>query len=234
MIFCRTLNLLEQELKATYQVSTTIQHRGEKGRQREHGLSMFLREMLPDAYGIASGEIVSCADQPPSPQCDIIIYDRLHFPILGRSRPVQQVPYESVCAVIECKSTLDTHALLDARRKFDTIRKLKRLPTKIAKGKSRGPYFVLFAYTNNVSEDQCRRFMKRYGTKKVSVSICMLDAGSWILVDKENVPVFIPAHETSSVLTFFLAAMLYCLRSIDLGNPNLLWLICGMIEERKR
>jgi hypothetical protein len=60
---------------------------------------MFLKENLPEKYGIATGEIIPFRGNLSSPQCDIIIYDRLSFPIIGKSAAIQQVPYEAVYAI---------------------------------------------------------------------------------------------------------------------------------------
>ena len=126
MIYTRTLIALQKQLKSQYEVSSTILHKGEKGRKREHGLGMFLREQLPEKYGVATGEIIPFKGQAPSPQCDIIIYDRLTFPIIGKSGPVQQVPYESVYAVIKKKTQQTKTTNKDASEKFSAIRNLPR------------------------------------------------------------------------------------------------------------
>jgi hypothetical protein len=84
----------------------------------------FLKEHLPEAYGIATGEVFSFTSDEVSPQCDIIIYDRMKTPVFGRNGPVQQIPIDGVYAIIEVKSCLDTHALRDAERKFRAVRNL--------------------------------------------------------------------------------------------------------------
>src|SRR5437660_1691684 len=94
-----SLSLIQRQFVASYDVTTTIRHKGEKGRQREHGLATLLREHLPMAYGVATGEIVPYVGNAHSPQCDIIVYDQLHYPILGKSDAVQLVPREAVVCV---------------------------------------------------------------------------------------------------------------------------------------
>lgn len=163
MIFNRTMAALQEELMAKYVVSSTIRHKGEKGRQREHGLVLFLREHLPLAYGVATGEITTsyCYTVTPlgeevSPQCDIILYDQINYPILGKSDPVQQVPIDAVYAVIEVKSSIDSAELKDAREKFkliasmhDTFRKARKLP----RSRDHLPAFVLFGYRSSASAE---------------------------------------------------------------------------------
>ena len=141
MIYNLALMSIQKTIHEEYELSTSIRHRGERGRQRENGLLVFLRENLPMAYGVATGEIIPFQGAVASPQCDIIIYDQLRMPILGRSKAVQQVPLEAVYVVIECKSVLNKAALKDAETKFSKIQALPRCPlkTKLKKGMSRGP-----------------------------------------------------------------------------------------------
>lgn len=130
MIYTSALSRIEKIIHEKYELSATIRHRGERGRQRENGLLVFLRENLPTAYGVATGEIFSFKGSLVSPQCDIIIYDQQRMPILGRSEAIQQIPLEAVYGVIECKSILDKAALKDANKKFSKIRALPRLPVQ--------------------------------------------------------------------------------------------------------
>jgi hypothetical protein len=59
MLFSSALPSIEKILHEKYVLFSSIKHRGERGRQREAGLSDFLEEHLPQAYGIGTGEIVS-------------------------------------------------------------------------------------------------------------------------------------------------------------------------------
>ncbi len=131
MIFAANLANYEKLLQQKYEVSSSIWHKGERGRQRENGLMMFLRETLPAAYGVASGEIMPFMGKKPSPQCDIIVYDRLRTPVFGRNQAVQQIPLEGVYAVIEVKSSIDAKAISDAKRKFARIKELPRCRNRV-------------------------------------------------------------------------------------------------------
>src|ERR1035437_4015942 len=126
MIFASNLSHYERLLQQKYDVSTSIWHKGERGRQRENGLLMFLRETLPAAYGVATGEIYPFMGPKPSPQCDIIIYDRLRMPVFGTREAVQQLPLEGVYAVIETKSSIDSKSIVDAKAEFQKNKLLPR------------------------------------------------------------------------------------------------------------
>jgi len=75
MLFSKSFSGIQRVFRERYEISTSIRHGGERGRQREHGLTTFLRETLPEAYGVATGEIIPYRGEQPSPQCDVIVYD---------------------------------------------------------------------------------------------------------------------------------------------------------------
>jgi hypothetical protein len=224
MIYTSALSRIEKTFHDKYDLSTTIRHRGERGRQRENGLLVFLRENLPIAYGVATGEIIPFSGPLASPQCDIIIYDQLRMPILGRSEAVQQVPLEAAYAVIECKSVLNKAAIKDAREKFAKIRALPRSPskTRLKKGKRRGPLYALFGYRLKTSGLACVDLMQAHGSDDILVTA--LDTGSGIWLVEPRRPIFLPATAQSRnlylTLALFYASLLTCLQDIDLGEPS--------------
>lgn len=221
MIFNQSFAHLEKLFHERYELSSTIRHRGERGRQREHGLLAFLRETLPGAYGVATGEIIPYQGSNPSPQCDIIVYDHLHMPILGRTDAVQQVPLEAVYAVIECKSILDASAIRDASAKFAKIRALPRCPakTRLRKGASRGPAFFLFGYKFETTHDACLEFVKQ--SIKHDTHVVGLDCGSTLWIDECRHIWIDSTHKENNhydTLTIFYITLLEALRMTDLGT----------------
>src|SRR5262245_25435663 len=180
---------MQKTIHDEYELSTTIRHRGERGRQRENGLLVFLSENLPIAYGVATGEIIPFKGLSVSPQCDIIIYDQLRMPILGRSKAVQQVPLEAVYAVIECKSILNKAALKDAEMKFSKIQMLPRCPskTRLKKGMQREPVYILFGYRIKTSVQSCLDMMER----NEDTTVVALDSGCGIWVVERDKPLWI-------------------------------------------
>jgi hypothetical protein len=201
---------LQKELQNKYEISSTIRHRGEKGRRRETGVAGFLKEHLPEAYGVATGEVFSFASEDVSPQCDIIIYDRMKTPVFGRNGPVQQIPIEGVYAIIEVKSCLDTHALRDAERKFRTVRKLYTGTNKGDLQESSDddkPTFFLFAFTRKASTGTCMKFLNQ--NKEQDITLCALDSlcSVWIGRGGSRRAILIgltnPEDDRFSILAFF-------------------------------
>lgn len=227
MIFTRTLVALHAELKAQYEVSSTIRHRGEKGRKREHGLAMFLREHLPERYGVATGEIIPYQGSSAAPQCDLIVYDRLTYPIIGKSSAVQQVPYEAVYAVIEVKSKLTSSELTSTQQKFSAMRSLPRCKLRRAprKPKKRNPAFVLFGYELATTKEKCVEMVKNAAHD--DTHLFALDSGFVVTVggfeDGSRTIFLNTADEPSGVhetLAWFFALFLDVLSEIDLGMPQ--------------
>jgi len=225
MIFRRTMQLLQREITARFEVSSTIRHRGEKGRQREDGYAMFLREYLPERYGVATGEIVPYTGDLPSPQCDVIIYDRLSFPVIGKYTRVQQVPLEAVYSVTEVKSRITKADIGDARAKFDAIRKLPRCERKNpSQDQSEDrPFFVLFGYRLGTTIEACAELVGKAPNRDTVV--IALDSGiiAWALTSKGTGPTFFGdknASEAGASHTLCLALVwhLEWLADIDLGS----------------
>lgn len=87
------------------EVTSRINHNGEKGTARENVLQNYLRNYIPDKYTFSKGTIIDCNDNQ-SRQVDIIIHDKYTTPCLIDMDSTKVIPVESVYAVIEVKSTL--------------------------------------------------------------------------------------------------------------------------------
>lgn len=147
------------------------------------------------------------------------------MPILGRSDPIQQVPLEAVYMVIECKSILNKAALKDAEGKFAKIRTLPRCPskTRLKKGMSRGPGYILFGYRLKTSVQSCLDFMGPYKSKK-DVAVVALNSGCGVWIGRRNKPIWFHGTVTDQnvyeTLAFLYVTLLQNLQNTDLGEPN--------------
>lgn len=237
MIFTKTFAGLQRELENQFAISRTIRHRGERGRQREDGLASFLRTTLPEAYGVATGEIVPYRGEVPSPQCDIIVYDKLLFPILGRSAAVQQVPLEAVYAVIECKSTIDARALRECDELFQRIRALPRCKssTRRRPGARSGPSYFVFGYSLRTRPERCVELVRSAGRAQ-DLTIAALDAGLTVFLKdgSQTTPIWLPATAPQAgefrTLTLFFVLLLETIRMTDLGRHRLIDLLCDFSQ----
>jgi len=212
LVHAKILAGLQKELQNKYEISSTIRHKGERGRSRETGVAGFLRENLPDAYGVGTGELFSFNGERVSPQCDIIVYDRMKTPVFGKQEAVQQIPIEGVYVVIEVRSILDKNALQDATFKFEAIRNLwaSSHPLKRGNKHNNGPSFCLFGFKRKCSERACIDFLKECDGE--DCGIVALDSGCSIWVGPKNfsmpakpvwLPTTIPESDAYSTLAFF-------------------------------
>jgi len=228
LIHAKILAGLQKELQNKYEISSTIRHKGERGRSRETGVAGFLRENLPDAYGVGTGELFSFNSDGVSPQCDVIIYDQIKTPVFGKQEAVQQIPIEAVYVVIEVRSIIDKNALQDAAFKFEAIRHLWHAshPPKRGKKNDNGPAFCLFGFKRKCSERVFINFLK--GCDTDDCGIVALDSGCsiWVYPNKRStsgkpawVQITSPKSGAYDTLAFFFFTILACCQ-VDLEPLN--------------
>jgi hypothetical protein len=76
---------------------------------------------MPERYGFGRGEIRS-HNGKISPECDLIIYDKINCPIIYNDKESQIFPIESVYAIIESKSTIKTEDLIKFSETLESLR----------------------------------------------------------------------------------------------------------------
>jgi hypothetical protein len=144
---------ISQRMRADFNASAEIGHSGSKGTVREHFLCDFLRERLPQRYGIGSGEIAARTRNTLSRQCDVIVYDKLNGVVLYSSDNMQVYPVDCVYGIIEVKSALSKAELLDALEKIKVLKEMA--PRGLAQATGPGfisayhrpqPFGMVFAY----------------------------------------------------------------------------------------
>ncbi len=120
-----TLSAVATSMKASFEVHSMVyQHRGLRGGYREDVVRDFLTDYLPSQIEATSGELFDATGQH-SPECDIILLDRLHVPLLiGGNRRV--IPIEGAHAVLEVKSMLDSRELQDCLTKCSRVKSLRK------------------------------------------------------------------------------------------------------------
>jgi hypothetical protein len=116
--FAAAIDHFGADLKA----SAKNRHTVIKGGEREHSLTRFFRERLPDRFGVTTGEVVDLRGQT-GPQLDILIYDRYaDFPFNSSTHSI--LAAEALLATIEIKSRLNA---VEVRKCADAARKLRQL-----------------------------------------------------------------------------------------------------------
>ena len=101
-------------------------HRISAGTNREEIVAAFLREHLPQRFGVGTGLIIS-HNGVFSREADLIIYDRPNNSPLYPSIQKKLWPVEGIYALLEIKTQLTPRDLQDA---IDKVRKFKSLERK--------------------------------------------------------------------------------------------------------
>ena len=99
-------------------------HPGEFGRYRENICKQFLKFVTPARLDIGTGFIINTSNKV-SHQCDIIIYDAQHTPLLESEEKQFFFPVETIAAVGEIKSVLSKTALSEAIQKLAQVKVLR-------------------------------------------------------------------------------------------------------------
>lgn len=99
-----------------------LNHPGEFGQYREAICSRFLEFFIPRKLSIDSGFLINTNNEV-STQCDLVIFDANHTPMIQTEKLQKFFPVETVCAVGEVKSRLTFTQLNDALIKLSKIKK---------------------------------------------------------------------------------------------------------------
>ena len=115
---------ISSKLLEDFNISSEINHQGNKGTYREGALKDFLNSgRLPKRYGIGSGEIIG-PTRNVSKQTDLIIYDKIEGISLIYNDNIQVYPIESVIGVIEVKSKLSKTELYNSLENIKSTKEL--------------------------------------------------------------------------------------------------------------
>lgn len=112
------------------EITSRINHNGEKGAARETVLQNYLRTYIPDKYSFSKGTLIDCNDNQ-SKQVDIIIHDKYTTPYLVDMESTNVIPIESVYAVIEVKSTLTKEELRKSTQNIRSVKNLRRTQCQV-------------------------------------------------------------------------------------------------------
>lgn len=227
------LNSVAKHMKIDFEeISSKVNHRGEKGTIREEDFMNYMRQFIPARYNMTKGEIV-CAGEKHSRQIDCIIYDGLNTPILIDRESSKIIPIESVFITIEIKSYLNKESLKECIENIKSVRKLPKNPITTHFSYVGG---FVFAYTSD-SLDTILEHFKEYNkgvehSQQIS-AICVLDKGLIVNVEKANImnisllptkstiPIIAKNTDDSTLLLFYLLIMQYLNQTI-VSPPDLI------------
>ena len=196
MSLIETFRYQSQVLAAKSTALKIVHHAGDRGFEREDIVEDFLSPILPQHLGIGKGE-VRATNGRWSKQEDLIIYDRMTCPRLFVGTRSQIFPVESVAAVIEVKTKLDTKAIREASENISQIKNLEKTgkSTHVGAGTiSFGPptpvFGALFAFELGVSIQTLRKSWRQAQsvkppTQRINLT-CVLGKLVILYIDKDK------------------------------------------------
>ncbi len=101
------------------------QHRPSAGINREDLVANFLRNHLPERFGVSTGLVIS-HDGMFSNEADLVVFDKPNNSPLYPDVRKKLWPVEALYALIEVKTQLNPRDLTDAISKFRKFKKLQR------------------------------------------------------------------------------------------------------------
>lgn len=176
-IFLEASKRLRQDLEK----AILLPHQGEKGKEVENALKIFIKEHFPKRFDAVSGFILDNKDQV-SQQTDVIIYDMNSCPTLATYDDNVIVPSDNVAAVVEVKSNLTSSDIQDAAEKISRIKSLAKSPISLPEGPwNIETIGILFAFSSKLSiETVLKHYVQsiaKYGFGKHIDYIFILDEG---------------------------------------------------------
>jgi hypothetical protein len=104
-------------------------HSGEYGAYREAVCREFLRFLILGRLEISQGFLINTEDEI-STQCDIVVYDADSTPLIQNEERQRFFPTETVCAIGEVKSKVQSRSdLRKALNKLSTIKRMRESTT---------------------------------------------------------------------------------------------------------
>lgn len=108
-------------------INALFAHQGLKGEGNETALRDLVTRFIPARYSVGTGVVID-RHGTTSRQCDVIVYDRVHYPSLLSLRTVHLFPVDLVYATVEVKTTLTSSSASDALTNIASVRALEFVP----------------------------------------------------------------------------------------------------------
>lgn len=192
-MFIYNLKATAKKLKIDYkEITSKINHNGEKGSAREEVLKKYLSDFLPLKFTVGNGLIID-SNEKQSSQQDFIIYDAFESPLMLKMQSLQVVPIESVYCGIEVKSRLTKRELQKCINNIKSVRSLEKCclnNSAIRYENANNTIGFVFAYSSDSKLDTIYQNLvelnKDILPEHQISCICILDKGLILNVSKSG------------------------------------------------
>ena len=194
----------EQELQV--KLNVVLSHPTTKGNDTEQNWITFLRSFLPNKYGITKGYVIDYLSHR-SEQIDIIIYDALYSPLIFETNDGEKyVTAESVYAIFESKSEINSRNIKYAAKKVKSVSKLARTSREIVNAGSkvppRNPPQIIGGILANSSVKE--KALRSALANNNELQIGFAASAKTIFIQKNGHPLEILENNNQAILAFFL------------------------------
>lgn len=166
----------------SFKASAAIRHTVTKGQSRELQVLDVLRIVLPKRLTVDPSTVVIDQNDAEAPNFDGVILDLINLPLIWQENTIRVAMLESVAALVEVKSTLNSTEVGDIFRKSKRVRSMLLPQEGPWAG---GPLVTAFAYTcrniNLTFYDYARRFW--LAKEQAPSVICVLNKAVFALVE---------------------------------------------------
>ena len=188
-----------------------------RGMAREDVLREPLEEILPDRFGVTTGEVRAC-DGQVSGQWDVLVCSRPETPTLYKSGATIALPIEGVLAGISVKSTVDRAAIQEAADSAALLRGMPRRTLSAGPVRNLGPSPAVFVFgfdglSLETLADHVRDACEGVGSPKVLSGVCVFGRGLITPVNEagnpapEDITNYRIAHASDGAWGIFLALL---------------------------
>lgn len=195
------------KMRADFELSRQLNHRGSKGSSREEILRKFLVDFLPRVAEVTGNAELISTDGQISGQCDVLVVDA-STPSLWSADSVRTVPIESCHGWVEVKSQLSVAELTTAWKAAVKIKRMPRtayqtnLVSSLLGASTNGlaeqlhrdmtPQCHVFAYSGASLETLQTAMGKLAADTDIGMgldSVCVLDQGflTWVTLEPDDV-----------------------------------------------
>lgn len=160
-IFKNVLEAARKQLHLEFDKAKAFRHAGLRGEERAEALATFLRERLPPAFGVSTGEIIDRRDRRTG-QLDLIVYDQTVTRAIHTGHKNALYPCEAVYVVIEVKSVLSKAEVETCLTAAGKVRALRPFGERFVDARTQGApaddsahrcMYVVFAYSSDIGEE---------------------------------------------------------------------------------
>ena len=151
------LNIIKDELiLKSKKIPLFTKHSLSIGIGNENLLKQFLKDHLPDTYGVATG-FIYLDDENVSKQCDLLIYDKRYFSPIFKEGDFIIIHPKAVRACIEVKTAMNDRQFKLA---IDNIVAAKNIMVKHDPSRKLGLYGIIFAFDSKIGVDKVEKMIR--------------------------------------------------------------------------